>query len=69
MFRRFLDTFNQLPNSNKSMVYLMWIYGVGVIITNIFVNIYVFQISQSFSDVAIYNILFYTSTFIGFSGI
>ncbi len=69
MLRNFLSTFHKLPTSNKSMVYLMWIYGIGMIITNIFVNIYIFQINQSFLDVVIYNILFYTSTFVGFSGI
>lgn len=67
--QKFLHSFRQLPESNRSMVYLMWIYSAGMIITNIFVNIYVFQINNSFTDVALYNIVFFTATFIGFSWI
>jgi hypothetical protein len=56
-----------LPESNKAMVYLMWIYGVGEIITNTFVNIYIFKIHNSLLHIIIYNILSFTSTLLGFS--
>ena len=67
--KKIIQTFSVLPDSNKSMVYLMWIYGVWVIITTIFINIYIFQLNDSYVEVIIYNMLFYTSTFLWFSGV
>gem|GEM_PF-1338164 len=67
MFKKFIQNFDTLPLSNKAMVYLMWIYGIGELISSIFVNIYVFKINRLFENIIIYNIIFFTSTFIGFS--
>ncbi len=67
MFKKFLQNFDTLPISNKAMVYLMWIYGIGELISSIFVNIYVFKVNRLFENIIIYNIIFFTSTFIGFS--
>lgn len=67
MLKKFISNFNMLPESNKAMVYLMWIYGVGEIITNTFVNIYIFKIHNSLLHIIIYNILSFTSTLLGFS--
>lgn len=65
----FLSLFNKLPLSNKSMVYLMWVHHIGIIIVEVFINIYIFQINQSLLDVAIYNMIYYWATFLGFSWI
>ncbi len=67
MLKRFFSHFNKLPESNKAMVYLMWIYGVGELISTTFVNIYIFKINNSFLNTIIYNLLFFSSTFLGFS--
>lgn len=67
MFKKFLTSFNKLPLSNKSMVYLMWIYGVGSIITSTFVNIYIFKLHNSFAEILFYNMAFFSATFVGFS--
>ena len=67
--KHFFSIFSQLPLSNKSMVYLMWIYETGIVITNVFINIYIFQINQSLVDVAWYNIVYYGMILVWFSGI
>ena len=67
MLQKFLTSFNTLPLSNKSMVYLMWIYGFGSIITGTFVNIYIFKVHNSFIEILFYNVAFFSATFIGFS--
>jgi predicted MFS family arabinose efflux permease len=67
MIKKFLNNFKKLPTSNKSMVYLMWIYGAGGIIGSIFINIYVFSLNKELIDVFIYNLIFLTTTLIGFS--
>ncbi|MFA5917248.1 MAG: MFS transporter [Candidatus Gracilibacteria bacterium] len=45
----------------------MWIYSVGALIAFTFINIYVFKIHNSFKDIIFYNMVFFTSIFIGFS--
>ena len=67
MLKEFISNFKKLPDSNKSMIYLMWIYGAGWIIGSIFINIYVFSLNKETIDVFIYNIIFLTTTLIGFS--
>ena len=62
----FFSTFSKLPKSNKSMVYLMWIYFVGVIISTTFVNIYVFQLQQSYLDVLVFNLITFVASAIWF---
>lgn len=69
MLTKFFSNFNKLPLSNKSMVYLMWIYWVWELITGIFINIYVFKLYNSFENILIYNMIFFTATFIWFSGL
>jgi len=67
MLKNFIKTFNKLPLSNKSMVYLMWIYWIWSIITWFFINIYIFKLYNSIEEIIIYNIIFFTSTFLWFS--
>lgn len=67
MFKTFLSNFKKLPESNKAMIYLMWIYNAGWIIATVFINIYVFSLNKEILDVFYYNIVFLTGIFIGFS--
>ncbi len=69
MIQRFLENFNKLPLSNRSMVYLKWIYAVWNIIGGLFINIYVFQINGSIQESLIFNIIYFCSTAIWFSGV
>lgn len=69
MLKKFYQVFSNLPESNKAMVYLMWIYAAGDIITWIFINIYVFKLHNSLAEALVYNIIFFTSTFVWFSGV
>jgi len=67
MLNKFITNFRKLPLSNRSMVYLMWIFWVWGIISWIFINIYVYKINNSINDAIIYNTIFFTSTLIWFS--
>ena len=67
MLKKFIKDFKKLPESNKSMIYLMWIYGAGWIIGSLFVNIYVFSFNKEILDVLYYNTVFLTSVLIWFS--
>ncbi len=67
MLKKFTKDFKKLPESNKSMIYLMWIYGAGGIIGSLFVNIYVFSFNKEILDVFYYNIVFLTNVLIWFS--
>ena len=67
MFKKIVKKFKKLPESNKSMIYLMWIYWAGWIIGSLFVNIYVFSFNKEILDVLYYNIVFLTSVLIWFS--
>ena len=59
MLKNFLKNFKKLPDSNKSMIYLMWIYSAGGIIAGIFINIYVFSFNKEIIDVLLYNAIFF----------
>ena len=67
MIKEFLQNFKKLPDPNKAMIYLMWIYNSGWIVASVFINIYVFSLNKEFIDVLYYNIIFLTNTLIGFS--
>lgn len=67
MLKNFVKTFNKLPLSNKSMVYLMWIYWIWSIVTWFFINIYIFKLNNSFEEAITYNIIYFTSTLLWFS--
>jgi len=67
MLNKFITNFKKLPLSNKSMVYLMWIYNVWEIITWTFINIYVFKINNSLENILLYNTIFFTFCLIGFT--
>ena len=67
MLDPFRENFTKLSISNKSMIYLMWIYWAGSIISSMFINIYVFKFNNEIYQVAYYNIIFFTSTLIWFS--
>jgi len=67
MFKKFIKNFRELPLSNRSMVYLMWVYWVGNIVSGIFINIYVYKINNSINDAILYNAIFYTSALVWFS--
>jgi len=69
MLKKFVKDFNKLPESNKSMIYLMWIYSAGGIIAWIFINIYVFSFNKEIIDVLVYNAIFFWTSLIWFSGI
>lgn len=56
----------QLPCTTKAMVYIMWLYFFGQVVANVFIGIYIYNISQSFFDIALYNILLFTGAFIFF---
>ena len=64
MLSTFFSTFFRLPRSNRSMIYLMWIYSLGGVITGVFLNIYVFKIHSSIEDLILYNLVFYTASFV-----
>jgi len=61
MLKKFIKKFKKLPDSNKSMIYLMWIYSAGGIIGSLFVNIYVFSFNKEILDVLYYNLIFMIS--------
>jgi len=61
MLKKFIKKFKKLPDSNKSMIYLMWIYGAGSIIGSLFVNIYIFSFNKEILDVLYYNLIFMIS--------
>ena len=67
MLKDFIEKLKKLPKSNKSMIYLMWIYRIGEIIGSLFMNIYVFSLNKKILDVLQYNAVFFTSVFIWFS--
>jgi hypothetical protein len=67
MIKKFINDFKQLPNSNKSMIYLMWIYNAGLIVSSVFINIYVFSLNKELIDVLHYNIIFCITILSGFS--
>lgn len=67
MFKKFWNNFKKLPESNKSLVYLMLIYFFWVIIANLFVVIYIFKLNDSINQLIIYSILNYTFIFVWFS--
>ena len=69
MLKKFIKNFKKLPESNKSMIYLMWIYWAGWIIGSLFVNIYIFSFNKEILDVFYYNIIFLTNVLIWFSGV
>lgn len=66
MFQKFSESFNKLPSSNKSLVYLMWIYSFGALIGNLFIIIYIYKFNQSINDLIIYGFLHSISIFIWF---
>ena len=59
MLKKFIKDFKKLPKSNKSMIYLMWIYSAGWIIAGVFINIYVFSLNKDLIDVLYYNAVFF----------
>jgi len=67
MFKKFIDSFNKLPDSNKSMIFLMWIYLIWWIIWWLFINIYIFQLNNEILEVLYYNLVLFTSRFVWFS--
>ena len=67
MLKKFIKKFKKLPDSNKSMIYLMWIYGAGSIIGSLFVNIYIFSFNKEILDVLYYNLIFMISVLTWFS--
>ena len=67
MITKFLQNFKKLPDSNKSMIYLMWIYNTGWIISTVFINIYIFSFNKEIIDVFTYNIIFVVNILVGFS--
>lgn len=69
MFKKFLENFNKLPTSNKSMVYLSWINSAWAVVSWLFVNIYVFNLQKSIIDVITYNIVFFAFCFLWFSAL
>lgn len=66
MIKDFHSKFKQLPDSTKSMVYIMWLYFFWQVVANVFIWIYIYNIWQSFFDIALYNILLFTWAFIAF---
>jgi hypothetical protein len=68
MLEKFHTAFIGLPLSNRSMVYLSWIYSAWVLIATLFVNIYIYKITQSIIWNIVYTGLFYCFTLVWFSG-
>lgn len=66
MIKDFHLKFKQLPDSTKSMVYIMWLYFFWQVVANVFIWIYIYNIWQSFFDIALYNILLFTWAFSAF---
>lgn len=66
MFIDRIEKLKNLPLSNRSMVYLMWIYEVWSIISGIFISIYVYKLNNSLTDLILYNIFFFLWIFIWF---
>jgi hypothetical protein len=66
MLKNFQNTFQQLPSSNKSMVFIMRLYFFWQVVANVFIGIYIYTISKSFFDIAVYNILLFMWAFISF---
>lgn len=67
MFQKFIKNFRDLPDSNKSMIYLMWIYSIWWVISGLFVNIFIFKLNQNIVDVIWYNIVSFTFCLVWFS--
>ncbi|MDD3302757.1 MAG: hypothetical protein PHN31_04310 [Candidatus Gracilibacteria bacterium] len=66
---KFIKKFKDLSKPSKSMVYLMWIYRIGSIVSSVFINIYVFKFQKNLLDVVFYNGFFLTFCLLGFSGL
>lgn len=69
MLKDFKQKFQKLPASNKSMIYLMWVFNTWAIITAIFINIYIFNSHKSMLDLLFYNAINYILTAIWFTWI
>lgn len=69
MYKLTKTKFNNFPLSNKSMIYLMWIYSFWQFIAALFINIYIFKIDNDITNVIIYNIIFFSSNLLWFSGL
>ncbi len=69
MYKLTKTKFNNFPLSNKSMIYLMWIYSFWQFIAALFINIYIFKIDNDITNVIIYNIIFFASCLLWFSGV
>lgn len=67
MFNKFLNNFRALPESNRSLVFLLWIYYIWNVVANIFINIYIYKLNDSFNDLIVYYIFYFTFTFFGFA--
>jgi len=67
MFKKTLTKFNSFSKTIKSMVFLFWTYKFIQIITDIFISTFVLIQTQSFKALIIYQIVYLTGTFFGFS--
>ncbi|MFA6023779.1 MAG: MFS transporter [Candidatus Gracilibacteria bacterium] len=68
MLTKTLHRFRVLPDSTRAMVYLYWIYEFSQIIVGLFINIFVFELTQSLFSLALYNLVFFFFVALGFSG-
>ncbi len=64
--KQFLYNYKQLTQETKSLLYFNWIYSVWVLVWAVFVNVYVFSVNQSLFDSIVYNLVFFSGSFLGF---
>lgn len=69
MLKQTKEKFNNFPTSNKSMIYLMWIYNFWQYIAWLFIWIYIFKINNDISYVINYNLIFFVACYLWFSWI
>ncbi|MCK5461006.1 MFS transporter [Candidatus Gracilibacteria bacterium] len=67
MFQKTLRKFRELPPQTRSMIAIFWVYELAQIITQIFLNAYVFLQTREILSLIIYNFIFGIGIFLGFS--
>jgi len=66
MLLKTFEKIKELDTNTRNMMFAFWVYNFGHEILNIFLNVFVFIKTQSFSFLILYNSIFYTGCMFGF---
>ena len=67
MIEKTKQKFRSLPRAVRAMVFLFWVYQFVQTISVIFLNLFVFVVTESVTTLLIYNAILWSGTFVGFS--